>query len=108
VELLLVDRVASARVCLCEHAHEMAGVVSAQIAGTVLPAADGLGVLGVETSVGAEDRENSIWTSVDVGVAAEIVGVGEDAVGLSREETVGELDRRQRERLHGGFRAGDR
>ena len=48
VELLFEDRVTSAGVGVCQHAHEVSGVVAPEVTRSVLPAPHRFGPLGVE------------------------------------------------------------
>ena len=78
----------------------MAGVVAAQVSGAVLPTPDGLSALRVESRVRAKDREDAIGSREDVRVATVSARVREHAVALLREEALGELHLRERERPH--------
>ena len=100
VQLPLVDLVAGARVRLREHAHEVAGVVAAQVSGRVLPAAGRLRALGVEAGVRAEVAQHPIRTREDVG-ASVVPRVVEHAIALLAEETLSQRHLAQSERLHG-------
>src|SRR5690349_16298879 len=110
VELLLEDRVASAGVRLRKHAHEVAGVVAAEISGTVFPTPHGLRAFRVEPRVGAEDREYAIRAGEYVLGAAVSARVGQHAVALLCEKALAELHLRQREGTNcpSGERAVDR
>ena len=100
VQLPLVDVVAGARVRLREHAHEVAGVMTAQVSGRVFPAAGRLRPAGVQAGIEPEVPQHPIGTREDVGRTPVVARVVQDPIALLLEDAATERDLCEGERFH--------